>query len=74
MALRVLDLCGGLRNLARKSRDEQLPPIELHDHKALEWLDNLEDWLHRAEGQMDRSVHKNRGERRARQAQSARPK
>ena len=74
MSLRVLDLCARLRNLARQSRDEQLPPVDLHDRKALEWLDNLEEWLYRAEAEMGRSLAKNRGERRARQAQAGRPK
>ena len=45
LSLRVLDLCARLRNLARQSREEQLPPIDLHDRKALEWLEKLEDWL-----------------------------
>jgi hypothetical protein len=74
MSMRVLDLCSRLRTLARKSRDEQLPPIDLHDHKALEWLTKFEDWLYRAEGEVNRSVHKSHGERRARQTQSAQPK
>ena len=48
--------------------------IDLHDRKALEWLDKLEDWMLRAEAEVERSVWKNRGERTARQAKSARPK
>jgi hypothetical protein len=72
MCLRVFDLCARLRTLARQSRDQQLAPIELHDRKALEWLDNFEEWLFRAEGAMTRSMHKTRGERRAREIQSNR--
>ena len=74
LALRLLDLCGRVRTIARESREEELERLELHDRKALEWLDRFEEWLHRAEGEMKRSVHKNRGRRLARQTQSGRPK
>jgi hypothetical protein len=74
LSLRVLDLCARLRNLARQCRQEQLPPIDLHDRKALEWVDKLEDWLLRAEAEVERSAWKNRGERKARQTKTARPK
>ena len=73
MSLRVLDLCARLRNLAQKSRQEQLPPIGLNDRKALEWLDKLEEWLVRAEGEVNRHVHNTHGERRAHQVRSTRP-
>jgi hypothetical protein len=74
LSLRVLDLCCRLRSLAQKSRQEQLPPLELHDRKALEWLDKLEDWLFRAEAEMGRSAMKNLGQRHARQKQAGQPK
>jgi hypothetical protein len=74
LSLRVLDICARLRNLARQSREEQLPPIDLHDRKALEWLDKLEDWLYRAEAEVVRATHRNHGQRAARQAQASRPK
>ena len=63
MSLRVLDLCMRIRKLANQCREEQLPPVELHDRKSLEWLDKLEDWLYRAEAEVNRCVHKNHGER-----------
>jgi hypothetical protein len=74
MALRVLDLCFRIRKLGNQCREEELPPVELHDRKALEWLDKLEDWLYRAEAEVNRRVHKHQGERRAREAQTIRPK
>lgn len=74
MSLRVLDLCARLRSLAQKSREEELPPIELHDRKALEWLDKLEDWLYRAEAEVGRLAMKNQGERHAREKQATRAK
>jgi len=74
LSLRVLDLCARLRNLANQCRKEELPPIDLHDRKALEWLDKLEAWLLRAEAEVERSAWKNRGQRSARQAKTSRPK
>jgi hypothetical protein len=70
LSLRVLDLCSRLRALARKSREEELPPVDLHDRKALEWLDKFEEWLYRAEGEVNRAIHRSHGERRARQSQT----
>jgi hypothetical protein len=74
MSLRVLDLCCRLRQLAHKTREEQLGAVELHDRKALEWLEKLDDWMLRAEGEVTRAAHKGYGAQRARQARSARPK
>jgi hypothetical protein len=74
MALRVLDLCSRIRKLANQCREEQLPPVELHDRKTVEWLEKLEDWLYRAEAEVNRRAHKHQGERRARDVQSSRPK
>jgi hypothetical protein len=74
MSLRVLDLCTRLRSLAQKSREEQLPPVKLHDRKALEWLDKLEDWLLQAEAEVKRLARKNEGQRYAREKQATRSK
>jgi hypothetical protein len=74
MSLRILDLCSRVRALAKVCRKEELPPVDLHDRKALEWLDKLEDWMFRAEAEVTRHVHRNQGERRARQANPLRPK
>lgn len=74
MSLRLLDLCARLRTLSHICRGELLPPVPLHDRKALEWLERLEDWLFNAEAEVNRSVHKHHGERRAGQTRSARPK
>ncbi len=73
LALRLLDLCGRVRAMARDAREEDLDQLDLHDRKALEWLENFEGWLHRAEGELGRSLHRNRGRRAARQAQAGRP-
>lgn len=74
LALRMLDLCGRVRAMARQSRDEELDCLELHDRKALEYLDHFEAWLYKAEAELPLAVMKNRGRRHARQKQSGRPK
>jgi hypothetical protein len=67
LSLRLLDVCARLRDLARISRQEQLP-VKLHDRKALEWLDKLEDWAYGAEAEVRRAVLKERAARTARAA------
>jgi hypothetical protein len=74
LALRLLDLCGRVRAMACESREEQLQRLDLHDRKALEWLEKFEEWLHTAEGALKRSVRKSRGDRLARQNMAGRPK
>jgi hypothetical protein len=63
LSLRTLDLCARLRNLARTSREEQLPTVDLHDRKALEWLEKLEEWAISAEAELHRRVQLAKGTR-----------
>ncbi len=63
LSLRLLDICVHLRNAARTARDEQLPAVELHDRKALEWMRKLEIWAIEAEADASGLVMKARGER-----------
>jgi len=74
MTLRMLDLCTRVRRLALRCQEEQLPSIDLHDRKALEWLDKLEDWAYRAEAEVGRLAMKSRGERAAQKQRTPRAK
>jgi len=65
LALRMLDLCGRVREMARQSRDEGLENLHLHDRKALEYLDQIEQWLYKAEAELNGAAAKNRGRRHA---------
>lgn len=65
LALRTLDVCGRLRQLAQRGREESLPGIALHDKKALEWLGKLEEWIHKTEADLAVQVLKNRGRKKA---------
>jgi len=74
LTLRLLDVCGRVRQLAVRCQGDELASVPLHDRKALEWIERLEDWLARAEGDVNRAALKARAEQRARQAQSSRPR
>ena len=65
LALRMLDVCAQLRGAARICREEGLPAVELHDRKALEWLENLEKWAYSTDAELHRRVQLARATRRA---------
>lgn len=71
LTLRVLDICIHLRNIARTAREEQVPAVDLHDRKALEWLEKLEAWAIGAEADVNGLVMKARGTRRGRSVQGS---
>lgn len=66
LTLRVLNLCCRLRTMSQRSLEEELPAVPLHDKKALEWLGKLEEWVHKAEAELQMAIIRNRGARRAR--------
>lgn len=66
LSLRVLDICVHLRNAARVARDEQLECVELHDRKALEWIEKLERWAIETETTSSSLALQARGARRGR--------
>lgn len=67
LALRLLDLCGQVRRLAVAARTAEIPAVELHDRKALEWIEKLEQWAVGAESDLDRQVKRAAAANRARQ-------
>lgn len=72
VALRLLDICGRVRMLANRCREAELPSVTLHDRKAREWIDKLEEWLVRSEGDVTNALHKARGAKHARQSKPSR--
>jgi hypothetical protein len=74
LSLRLLDLCARLRAMARQAQIEQLPALDLHDRKALEWIDHLEGWLDRAQAEFDLAIVKHRAQRLAKKSQARRGK
>jgi len=65
IALRVLDVCTQIRDIARRSREQRLEQIPLHDKKALEWLGKLEEWAAKSQRDFDLAQFKQRGARAA---------
>jgi hypothetical protein len=71
LALRLLDLAVTMRRMANACRDNTPPGFTLHDKKALEWLDRLDDWAHDSEMRLDTALLKQRAEQRAAKAPPA---
>jgi hypothetical protein len=68
-ALRLLDVAAILREMSRRSRDEDLPAMPLNDKKAQEWCAKLEHWAVRAHAELDAKARIHRAERRAQTAE-----
>ncbi len=65
LTLRMLDVCSRLRDMARHARGESVSEFQLHDKKALEWIDRLEEWSQKAEAALKVALMRERGARRA---------
>lgn len=65
LALRLLDVSAQLRAMARRSREEQLEAVAMHDKKALEWITRLEQWALKAAGDLELQVHRQSGQRKS---------
>jgi hypothetical protein len=69
LALRVLDLAAQVRRMAQVVRENELAAVELHDRKALEWIEKLEKWGVGAEADLHRQALLAKSARKARQVQ-----
>jgi hypothetical protein len=65
IALRLLDVCAQIRDIARRSREQRLEQVPLHDKKALEWLGKLEEWAAKSQRDFELAQFKQRGARAA---------
>ena len=65
IALRLLDVSCRLRQMAQRARDESLTDVQLNDKKALQWLDELENWSQKAAADVEHAAIRQRGSRRA---------
>ena len=68
IALRLVDVCCRLRQMAQCARDESLTDVQLNDKKALQWLEELEKWSQKAAADVEIAVLRERGSRRASEA------
>ncbi|HEY2839263.1 MAG TPA: hypothetical protein VGJ26_08950 [Pirellulales bacterium] len=71
LALRVLDLAGMLREMAKTAREKDVRNFELNANKAHEWLSLLERWGLDAQHELAVEVAREMG---ARRAEAARPR
>ncbi len=69
LTLRLLDVAAQLRRMAQLAREAELPAVELHDRKALEWIEKLEKWGVGAESDLHRQATLAKSARKARQVQ-----
>ncbi len=65
LALRLFDVASQVRRLGLSARNEGLTQVEIHDRKALEWIEKLERWVIGAETDLDRQAKLAAGSRRA---------
>jgi hypothetical protein len=54
--------------MATRVRGESVDEFLLHDKKALEWLAHLEEWTQKSEADIELSLLRQRGTRRAGEA------
>jgi hypothetical protein len=65
VSLRLLDLCGQIRNLARTCQEHGLGELALHDRKAIQWIEHLELWAREAQARAELAALRQRGAQRA---------
>ena len=64
-ALRLLDLASVMREMANSSREQGIVDLAIHDKKAQEWCGRLEEWLHKAQGELEIKIRQSRAKQRA---------
>ena len=56
LTLRLFDLAALVRRLSLEAQSAGLQQVELHDRKALEWIEKLEHWAVGAESDLARQA------------------
>lgn len=67
LALRFLDLAAVFREISRRSRDDGIERVAVHDKKANEWLAKLEFWAEETRQRFDLAAMRNLGVKKARE-------
>ncbi len=65
LSLRFLDLAAALREMANLCRENEIEELALHDKKAKEMCEKLEDWVHKARADLGLKINQARARRRA---------
>lgn len=67
LALRFLDLAAVFREIARRTRDERIEQVAVHDKKANEWIAKLEFWAEEARQRFELAAMCNLGAKKAKE-------
>lgn len=66
LALRLYDIAGAVRGMARRTRESGLERLPIHDRKVLQWCACLERWRHRTQAGLEVEIQAVKATRRAR--------
>jgi hypothetical protein len=64
-ALQLLDLATAVRQMANRCREHGVDDLVLHDKKAQEWRIHLDEWVHKAQVDVEMRIHQRKARRRA---------
>lgn len=64
-ALRLLDVAAVMREMANRYREHGVTDLALHDKKAREWCDRLDQWVHKSRAELEVKIRQARAKRRA---------
>ena len=56
LSLRIMDMAWVCREMSRRSEEEKVESLSLNDKKALEWCTKLEQWLVKAQADLEAKV------------------
>ncbi len=65
LCLRFLDLAAASREMANLCRENEIDELALHDKKAKEMCEKLEDWVRKARADLELRISQARARRRA---------
>lgn len=65
LALRIFDLAASLRQMSLRCREHRLSLLPLHDKKAREWLDHLDDWVRKCATEVELAAVRHKAAQRA---------
>jgi hypothetical protein len=66
LALRLLDLAAMTRQMANQSREYDIADLALHDRKAIEWCEKLEQWARKTQADLEIRILQDKAQRRER--------
>ena len=66
LALRLYDIAGAVRGMARRTRENGLECLPIHDRKVLQWCGFIERWQHRTQAGLEVEIQAAKATRRAR--------